>query len=177
MLEKSIKIPDGVGVTLEGNTVRVQGPKGVISRELTYPGIEISLENNTIKLRADKERRTQKALVGTFSSHINNMIKGVTQGFEYKMRAVYSHFPMSIKVSGDEIIVENFLGEKTPRKTKIVGDTSVKVKGKEIIITGCNIEDVGQTAANIEQLTKVKNRDRRVFQDGIYIVEKNGVPI
>ena len=103
------------------------------------------------------------------------MIIGVTNGFEYKMKIVYSHFPVKTTVKGDMFVIENFLGEKHPRRADILGDTKIKVKGDEVILTGHNKENVGQTAANIEQVTKIKGYDPRVFQDGIYIVQKGGV--
>jgi large subunit ribosomal protein L6 len=177
MIERRITIPEGVDITLEGEVVKAKGPNGEISRKLSYPGIRIRREGNQVVVEAEKDRRRQRAMTGTFASHINNLIKGVTEGFEYKMKVVHSHFPMSVKVSGREVIVENFLGEKTPRKTQIVGDCTVDVKGIDISIRGNNLEEVGQTAANIEQLTRVKRRDRRVFQDGIYLVERDGVEV
>jgi large subunit ribosomal protein L6 len=100
------------------------------------------------------------------------MIKGVTEGFEYKMSIVYSHFPMQTKVEGKTVVISNFLGEKKPRIAKIVGGTTVKVSGNSVVVSGINKEDVGQTTANIEQKTKIKRFDPRVFQDGIYVVEK-----
>lgn len=113
----------------------------------------------------------------TFKAHINNMIKGVTEGFKYRLKVVYSHFPMTVKVQGDEVVIENFLGEKNPRRAKILPGVTVKVKGSEIEVEGIDKEAVGQTAANIEQATRITKWDRRVFQDGIYIVEKAGKPI
>jgi large subunit ribosomal protein L6 len=171
-----IKIPEGVQAFIN-EEIKVEGPNGSISRRLVYPGIKIEKEGDEIVLRCRRDRRRERAIVGTFSSHIKNMIKGVTKGFEYKMRVVYSHFPINVKVSGKEIIVENFLGEKTPRKTRAVGSSQIEVKGSEIIVKGIDIEEVGQTAANIERLTKIRRRDRRVFQDGIYLVERNGIPV
>ena len=100
------------------------------------------------------------------------MIKGVTDGFVYQMKVVYSHFPMKVSVKGNELVIENFLGEKHPRKAKLYGDVKVNVKGDTVTVEGINREEVGQTAANIEHATRVKNRDIRVFQDGIYIVSK-----
>ncbi len=111
-------------------------------------------------------------MLETIKAHINNMITGVTKGFTYKMKIVYAHFPMTVKVQGDKVIIENFLGERHPRKAKILGDTKVQVKGDEVHITGIDKEDVGQTMANIEQATKIKRRDPRVFQDGIYLISK-----
>jgi large subunit ribosomal protein L6 len=100
------------------------------------------------------------------------MIKGVTEGFEYGMKIVYSHFPMKTTVKKDGFIIENFLGEAAPRKAKIVGETKVQISGDEVTVKGLNKEEVGQTAANIELATYIKHYDPRVFQDGIYIVNK-----
>ena len=100
------------------------------------------------------------------------MIKGVKNGFEYRMKIVYSHFPMKTTVRKDGLYIENFLGESSPRKAKIIGSTKVQVSGDEVILTGNNKEDTGQTAANIELATNIKGYDPRVFQDGIYIVSK-----
>jgi large subunit ribosomal protein L6 len=101
------------------------------------------------------------------------MIKGVVEGFECKLKIVYAHFPIQVKVEGDKVLIINFLGEKKPRKAQIVGkETKVKVTSDEIIITGIDKEAVGQTAANIEQATRIKGYDPRVFQDGIYITVK-----
>ena len=171
-IKKTISIPDGVNVTLEGNLLSTSGPKGANQREFWYPGINLKVTDGEVIVDADSSRKTQKAIVGTFTSHINNMIKGVSDGFEYRMKIVYSHFPMQVKVDGKGLVISNFLGEKKPRVAKILGETTVKASGDEVVISGINKEDVGQTAANIEQLTKIKRFDPRVFQDGIYIVEK-----
>ena len=112
-------------------------------------------------------------MIGTICAHINNMMKGVSKGFTYKLKIVYAHFPISVKVEGDKILIENFLGERAPRVAKIVGNTKVFVKGDDVIVQGINIEEVGQTAANIEQATRIKNKDPRKFLDGIYIYEKH----
>ena len=111
-------------------------------------------------------------MIGTIRSHITNMIHGVTDGFTYHMKIVYAHFPMTVKVTGNKVTIENFLGERYPRTAKIVGSAKVQVKGEEVTITGINKEDVGQTMANLEQATKIKGRDPRVFQDGIYLISK-----
>jgi len=111
-------------------------------------------------------------MLGTIKSHITNMITGLTDGFSYKMKIVYAHFPMTVKVTDSKVTIENFLGERHPRIAKILGSTKVQVKGDEVTVEGINKEDVGQTMANIEQATKIKGRDPRVFQDGIYLVSK-----
>jgi large subunit ribosomal protein L6 len=150
----------------------VRGPLGTVERKLWYPGIKIDVREGEVVVDAVSSRKEQKAMVGTFTSHIKNLIKGVNEGFECKMSIVYSHFPMQVKVDGKSFIIGNFLGEKKPRVAKILGETKVKVTGNEVTITGINKEDVGQTAANIEQKTKIRRFDPRIFQDGIYIVQK-----
>ncbi len=177
IIEEKIEIPENVEITLVGNEIIVKGPKGELRRALSYPGVSIEKKDSYILVYSSTLRKRQRAMVGTFAAHIRNMIKGVTEGFEYKLKVVYSHFPISVKVKGKEVVIENFLGEKTPRKTKIFGNCEVIVKGNEIIVKGINKEEVGQTAANIEQATRIKDKDPRVFQDGIYLVERDGVRV
>jgi large subunit ribosomal protein L6 len=179
MIERIIEIPEGVKIRIEGNTVRgyllsVKGPKGENSKLLKFRGIYIEGNgmNNMIRVYTKENKSKLRAMVGTFASHINNLIKGVTDGFEYKLKVVYSHFPIKLRVEGREVIIENFLGEKHPRRAKIVGRAKVKIQGNEIIVAGIDKEECGQTAANLERSTRVKDLDVRVFQDGIYIVEK-----
>ncbi|MEM2537643.1 MAG: 50S ribosomal protein L6, partial [Candidatus Bathyarchaeia archaeon] len=105
--------------------------------------------------------------------HINNMITGVRKGFTYKLKIVFSHFPISVKVQGNTVLIENFTGERSPRKAKIIGNVKVKVQGDDVIVQGINLEEVSQTAANIEQATKIRRKDPRVFLDGIYLYERS----
>ncbi len=176
-ISEEVEIPEGVEVTVEGNTVKVKGPKGELQRELKYPGVKILLEDGKVAVFKEFPRKKDIAIARTFKAHIANMIKGVTEGFTYKLKVLYSHFPMTVKVQGNEVVIENFLGEKNPRRARILPGVTVKVMGQEIIVEGIDREAVGQTAANIEQATRITKWDRRVFQDGIYIVEKAGKPI
>ena len=169
---REVEIPEGVKAEVKESVVIIEGPKGRLERRLYHPKVAVEKVNNKIVVKCEFAKRNEKALVGTFAAHIRNMIKGVTEGFVYKMKIVYSHFPMKVSVKGNEIVIENFLGEKHPRKAKIFGDVKVNIKGDEVTIEGINREEVGQTAANIEFATRVKDRDIRVFQDGIYIVSK-----
>lgn len=171
-IARTIEIPEGVSVSFSQDVFTARGPKGTVERKLWYPGIKIDVREGEVVVDAVSPRKEQKAMVGTFTSHIRNLITGVNEGFECKMSIVYSHFPMQVKVDGKTFIIGNFLGEKKPRVAKILGETKVKVTGNEVTITGINKEDVGQTAANIEQKTKIKRFDPRIFQDGIYIVQK-----
>ena len=171
-IRETIDIPEGVEVIIENNEVSVKGPNGEDSRKFTYPNVSIKEENDVVVLETAFPKKKDKAMIGTTRAHINNMITGVTDGFEYHMKIVYAHFPMNVKVQGSTVVIDNFLGERHPRTSKIVGSAQVAVKGDEVTITGINKEHVGQTMANLEQATKIKGRDPRVFQDGIYLTSK-----
>jgi large subunit ribosomal protein L6 len=174
-MEKVVEVPDGVEVRIEGFKVFVKGPKGELEKDFFSPlfqnKINIIKNDKKVTVSSNTEKKKVKAMVGTIAAHIKNMIKGVTEGFQAKLKIVYMHFPFTVKVSGNEVIVSNFLGEKVPRKTKIVGDCKVEIKGDEIIVSGIDKEAVGLTAANLERVTKIKAKDRRVFMDGIFRVE------
>jgi large subunit ribosomal protein L6 len=168
-----VNVPQGVTVTLSGATLTVKGQKGQVSRELRFPGIRMASSDGKITVEAAKVDKQTKATVGTFASHIRNMIKGVTEGYEYNMKIVYAHFPIQVKIEGkDKVSIGNFLGERKPRYASIMGETKVNVAGDKVTVSGNNKEHVGQTAANIEQACKIRNRDPRVFQDGVYIINK-----
>ena len=171
--KRVINIPDGVQIQYSDKDGKftVKGALGTLERTFNNPRIKIEHKGKTITIFCNKPRKKDDALVGTWFAHIKNMIRGVTKGFEYKMKIVYSHFPIKTHVKDDELVIENFLGEKLPRRAKIIGDTKVKVSGDQIIINGIDIEHAGQSMANIERATVIKNYDLRVFQDGIYLSE------
>jgi large subunit ribosomal protein L6 len=172
-MKEEMKIPDGVKVTLEGKIVTVQGPKGTLSKTLAHPKIDLAVNGSTVQISCSQApHKKEKELLGTFKAHIRNMVKGVTQGYECTMKTVFSHFPIKSSVEGNHLMIQNFLGERYPRKAEILQNVKVDVKAEMITISGIDKEKVGQTAANIERATKVKDRDIRVFQDGIYIVKR-----
>lgn len=171
-IERKLEIPDGVAPSIEGSVFKVSGPKGENERNLRFSNIEIFMDGNELVIRTESERKKYLAMVGTIWSHANNMCKGVIDGFEYRMKVVYSHFPIQLKVVGNHLEIANFLGEKKARMAKIHEGVTVTVKGDEVVVTGIDKEKVGNTAANIESATRIRKRDPRVFQDGIYIVEK-----
>jgi len=170
--KRTIGIPEGVNVNIDKLNVSISGPQGQLQRELWYPGIAIKRNDSEVVVMTDMPRREQLAMLGTLESHLKNMITGVTKGYEYTMKVVYSHFPIQLKTEGQQVIIGNFLGEKRARKANIQGNTKVVIKGDQVIVSGINKEDVGQTAANIRQATKIKRFDPRVFQDGVYLVER-----
>ncbi|MFA9517515.1 50S ribosomal protein L6 [Halopenitus sp. H-Gu1] len=167
-----IDIPDDVSAEIDHLDLTIEGPNGSVTRRLWYPDVEVSVEDDTVAIASEEEDAKTNATIGTFESHVANMIHGVTDGWEYGMEVFYAHFPMQVTVEGDDVVIENFLGERAERRTPIRGDTDVQVDGEEITLSGPSKEDVGQTAADIEQLTRVSDKDTRVFQDGVYIVEK-----
>lgn len=171
-MEKTVEIPEGINIELDKFKVKVAGPKGNLEMDFYNPifakDIVVKKEGNKIIVMSELKNKKIRAMIGTIAAHTRNMIKGVQEGYEVKMKIVYMHFPFTIKINGKEIAVNNFLGEKKPRKTVIVGDCKVDIKGEDVTVTGISKDDVGQTAANLERVTKVKARDRRVFQDGIF---------
>ncbi|MEM1628937.1 MAG: 50S ribosomal protein L6 [Desulfurococcaceae archaeon] len=178
-LSEKIKIPEGVEVKVEDLKITVKGPRGELTKDFTHVGknISIRLEDNNIVVEAYMVNRKTKALMGSVVAHVRNMIIGVTKGFKYKLKIIYSHFPITVVVDEKNKLVriKNFLGEKADRIAKIYGNVRVIVQGTDIIVEGNDIEEVGLTAASLERATKIKDLDRRIFVDGIYIYERGVV--
>ncbi|MHA1594653.1 MAG: 50S ribosomal protein L6 [Candidatus Baldrarchaeia archaeon] len=174
VVEVDVKVPEDVKISIEGKKVRVEGPKGVLERAFDYAPVIIEYDENSrvVKVFSYFPRRREKAMVGTIAAHIRNMIIGVTKGFVYRLKIVYSHYPINVRVEGNKVYIENFLGERAPRVAEIVGNVKVRVEQDDVVVEGINIEEVGQTAANIQQATKIKDKDPRIFQDGIYLYER-----
>ena len=173
-IEHTVTIPEGVSASIdEAGIVTITGSKGSLSREFVSTRHVLLQDGNTLVVRIDLPRRKERALAGTWNAHLKNMIKGVSEGFTYTLKALYSHFPMTLAVKGNTFVVNNYFGERVPRISNIVDGVNVKVQNKiEVVVSGIDKESVGQTAANIERSTTVKKRDRRVFQDGVYLIEK-----
>ncbi|MFB6269362.1 MAG: 50S ribosomal protein L6 [Halobacterium sp.] len=172
MARVEIEIPDDATAEVDHLDLTVEGPEGSVTRRLWYPDVTVSVEDDAVVVESSEDDAKTLSTVGTFESHVENMFHGVTDGWEYRLQVHYSHFPMQVEVEDGDVVIQNFLGEKAPRRTPIRGDTDVDVDGEEVTLSGPSIEDVGQTAADIEQLTRVTDKDTRVFQDGVYIVEK-----
>ncbi len=172
-LVKEIEIPEKVSVTL-GRKIKVTGPEGEVEKELTNPRIKIIQKDNKIILESKKATKQEKKVINSFQAHLRNMIKGVIEKYTYKLKICSGHFPMNVSLSNDQLIIKNFLGENTPRKLKITPNVDVKVEGNDITVTSVSKELAGQVAGSIEQLTRVRNRDIRIFQDGCYIINKAG---
>ena len=172
VIDKEIEFPSGVKADLKEGTLTIKGPRGELQRSFYHPRVQLKLPGEKSVVHCDNPKRREMGLCGTWAAHVNNMIKGVTDGFHYKMRIIFSHFPIKTSVKGNELVVENFLGERFPRRAKILEGVTVKISGDTITLEGNNKEMVGQTSANIEKATIVKGYDPRVFQDGIYLVSR-----
>lgn len=174
LAQRTLEIPVGVQIALDGRRVKATGPKGTLEEDFSHLPVQFAVEGGTFKVFSPWARKREVALVGTALAHVRNMIRGVTKGFTYKLKVVYAHFPVTVKVIEKEkkLTIENFTGEKTPRVIRVVGSAKVKVVGDEIHVQGTNLGDVSQTAANIETGTRIRDKDQRVFLDGIYIFEK-----
>lgn len=170
--EQRISIPEDCQATLEDKTVTVSGPRGSLSRTFPEPQTSIRLEDKELIATTNIKRKKSRALVGTLIAHVRNMTIGVQHGYKYEMKIVYSHFPITVEVQGKEVIIKNFIGERGFRRARVIGEVDIKTTEDEVIISGIDIEHVSQTAANIQLATKIRDKDRRVFLDGIYVIKK-----
>lgn len=171
---QKIDIPAGVEAKIEENVFIVKGPKGENEKKFNTDKLVFEKKDNQIIIGSKKATKKEKKMINTINAHITNMIKGVQKKFEYELKICSSHFPISVKIENKEAKIKNFLGEKIDRKMKIQDDVEIKVDKDKIIVISVDKELAGQTAADFEKLTKIRMRDRRVFQDGIYITNKSG---
>ncbi|MDD1717815.1 MAG: 50S ribosomal protein L6 [Methanoregulaceae archaeon] len=169
---RKYKLPEGAKARIEGTMLFIAGPKGELHRNIRFPQITVRCEGGEIVVTTESNRKKIVAMVGTIAAHAANMSKGVTTGFEYHMKVVFSHFPIQLKLAGTTLEINNFLGEKKARYAQLKAGVSAKVGTDEVVLSGIDIEAVGTTAANIEHATRIRDRDPRVFQDGIYITQR-----
>ncbi|MBU2562651.1 MAG: 50S ribosomal protein L6 [Nanoarchaeota archaeon] len=173
-LFQTIEIPKGVEVNLDGTLLHVKGPEGEIKREFNFDNGVIEKKDNNIVVGSKKATKREKKIINTFTAHIKNMIQGVQKKFEYQLKVCFSHFPMTVEIQEEKAVVKNFLGEKIPRKVRIPPGAEVNIDKGIITVKSVNKELAGQAAANFEKATKIRNKDRRVFQDGIFFINKAG---
>ena len=178
---RTVTIPDGVAIEVKGRKVRVKGPRGILSRDFKHLSVDMFLveEEGHKRLRVECHfgKRKRLASIRTACSHVQNLITGVTKGFEYKMRLVYAHFPINVNIEKKGTVVEirNFLGEKRVRVVDMLPGVTIArsdaVKD-ELILHGNDIENVSRSTSLISQQCLVKNKDIRKFLDGIYLSER-----
>jgi large subunit ribosomal protein L6 len=170
----TVELPAGFTVRLTGQRIHGKGPLGQSERDFPSDILALTLEGSTatLRLKLGLGRKTTRALLGTWAAHLRNMALGLTEGVEARLKVVAAHFPMKVQVRGEELVIENFLGEKYPRSTRLVPGTKAQVEGEFVLLSGTDVEQVGQSAANIERVTRIRDYDPRVFQDGIYLVDR-----
>ena len=173
-LKEVIEIKEGVTAGLDQNTLKLKGPQGEVERLFNDPHIDIKIDNQNIVLSVKNATKREKKMLKTYVAHINNLINGVKDKFIYRLKICASHFPMNVSLSGNQFIVKNFLGEKSPRTMTVKKGVEVKINGDIIEVSSCNKERAGNVASDMELLTKKVGKDVRIFQDGIYIIEKGG---
>lgn len=171
---KKIKIPEGVKCEYENHIFKCGKDSIELSKKLFFPGIKIEIKDSEIEINCKKGNRIHLKIINTFIAHIKNLFAGLDKPFVYELETCNVHFPISLKVDGSNLIINNFFGEKVPRKAKILEGVDVKVEKNKITVSSRYKELAGQTAANFEKATKIKERDPRIFQDGIYITKKPG---
>lgn len=176
-LFKEIEIPDGVEAEIEGNSIIIKGKEGEVKKKFDTSKLIFEKVGDKIRIGNKKSTKREKKMMNTITKHINNMIRGVQEKFEYHLKICFSHFPITVEIKGNDALIKNFLGEKIPRKMKILEGTEVKVDKEKITVRSADKELAGQTAANFEKATIISKRDRRVFQDGIFITNKSGKEI
>jgi len=175
----------GTTVTVNERHVKVVGPRGTLERTFRHANLEIKMVKEN-KMRVDSwfANRKELAVVRSICTHVKNMMIGVTQGFQYKMRAVYAHFPINLTLSNGPggkntaIDIRNFLGEKIVRRVECHAGVTLSLTKDvkdEIVLEGNEIESVSLTAALIQQICTVKKKDIRKFLDGIYVSEKGNI--
>ena len=172
VVENTIEVPDEVTLNLTGRKVTVSGERGQVIRDFSHTRLDMEHDGKALRIWAVNPRKREASLVKTISAHVNNMIKGVTQGFTYKLKIVFVHFPMTVRVQGRKLVIANFIGERKDREAKILGDVKVTVDREDVTVEGVDIEEVAQTAANIQRACKIRRKDLRKFLDGIYVYSK-----
>ncbi len=170
----TVALPKGITVQVAGRTLTVTGPKGKVVRPFPADVLHLSVAGTTatLELGLPAHRKRSRALLRTWAAHLANLAGGLDRGVEARLKVVAAHFPMKVSVRGTDLVIENFLGEKYPRTSRLLEGTTAKVDGEFVTIEGFDVELVGQSAATIERTTRIRDYDPRVFQDGIYLVER-----
>lgn len=172
IVESSVEIPQDVTLDLDGSRVTISGDRGSVARDFGHTGLDMDREGDSLRIWVMNPRKREAALVNTITSHVKNMIRGVTEGFTYRMKIVFVHFPMTVRVEARRVVIQNFIGERRPRYADIVGGARVRIEGEDVVVEGIDLDEVAQTAANIQQATKIRRKDLRKFLDGIYVYSK-----
>lgn len=173
-LVETVEMPEGVKVSKEKNSLVIVGKKGTVTRVFDNPKVQIEVSGNEVKIISNKATKQEKTIMKTFKAHLKNLFKGCSEGYVYKLKICSGHFPINVTVSNSLMQIKNYLGEKVPREVRIKAGAKVTVEGSMITVEAVDKEVAGQVSADIELATRRPGFDRRIFQDGIYIVDKAG---
>lgn len=171
-LKKELEISEGAEASIHGNEIAIK--KNNVEIKKTFVNVSLIREGNKIIVKTNKATKREKRQINSVISHLKNMFAGLDKKFVYKLQICAVHFPMTVTIKGKEISIKNFLGETKERKARIMPDAEVKIEGEIVTVESFDKDAAGQTAANIEKTTRLSGRDRRVFQDGIFMIEKAG---
>lgn len=171
---REIELPEGVSIVIDNQFLAIKGPKGEVNRKIKKGNVTIKAENKKIIIESNSQTKEDKKTIGSLAAHIKNMIKGSSQSHTYTLKICSGHFPMNVSINDNKLTVKNFLGEKVPRVLQLKQGAEVKIESDTINVSSANKEIAGQVSADIEQLTRRPGYDSRIFQDGIYIINKDG---
>jgi len=172
---QEIEIPQGIDASISGSSIILKGKTGSAKKDFNKKFIDVKVEGGKLIISATDDKKLKRKgmmIENAIKGEVKNMIDAVTNGSEKKMKVLFAHFPMSLEVKGNLLYIKNIFGERVPRTAKIVGETKVEIKGQDITVRGSDPYDVGQTVANIRKACYVKDKDTRVFQDGMYVVKE-----
>lgn len=176
-IEETIEIPSSLEATLARNQLVLK--KGELNTIIHFSGFRVHAESGKVLISSEKNSRKEKRAMNTFKAHLKNALQGFEKKYVYKLQISAVHFPMTVTYDKTKrsLVIKNFLGEKIARVAHILPGVEVKVEKDFVIVESHDRPAAGQSAANIEQATRVSGRDRRVFQDGVWIIEKAGEAI
>lgn len=173
VFEDELELPSEVSLVVEGDVIKLSARGKIFQTKFNNKVVKITQNQGKVVFKClGKATRPKVACARSAKAHIKNMLAGAKQDFTKHLQVIYAHFPVSIEVKGKDVMIKNFLGEKLPRKAHIYGDVKVEVKGQDVFVKGHNRYAVGQTANNIVRATAIAQKDRRIFQDGIYLIEE-----
>ena len=173
-LIETVEMPEGIKVSMENTSLVITGKKGTVKRAFDNPRIKIEVSENEVKIISNNATKQEKTIMKTFKAHLKNIFKGCSEGYVYKLKICSGHFPINVSVSNNLMQIKNYLGEKVPREVRIKAGAKVTIEGHMITVEAVDKEVAGQVSADIELATRRPGFDRRIFQDGIYIVDKAG---
>ncbi|EXJ77607.1 60S ribosomal protein L9-B [Capronia epimyces CBS 606.96] len=186
--QEQLVIPEDVKIHIRSRVVTVEGPRGKLTKDLSHIAVTFTITKNKkgqqlVQIEIHHGSRKNVATLRTVKSLVQNLVIGVTKGYKYKMRYVYAHFPINVNIEKNDegkfhVEIRNFLGEKIVRNVTMLDGVTVEAsKGvkDQLEITGNSLENVSQSAADLQQICRVRNKDIRKFLDGLYVSERGNI--